>query len=147
MKIQVVQNSSNDEVVLEIHCKEVNNEVESLIELINSHHLTIQGKDENGTIVLSIKNIYYFEAVDNRVFAYLKENVFEVDYKIAELNELLANTSFIQISRTVILNIVNVNRIKTLVNGRMMVELNNGEKQIITRLYAKTFKDKLKGGK
>ena len=29
----------------------------------------------------------------------------------------------------------------------MLVVLNNNEKLIITRLYAKSFKDKLKGGK
>lgn len=146
MKIRLIENKNQEDVLVEIHCSEVNNEINQLVELINSHHLSITGKDQNESVVLPINRIYYFEAVDNKVFAYLKEQVYEVEYKIQELNDMLKDTSFIQISRTVILNIRNVYKIKTMVNGRMMAELNNQEKLIITRLYAKGFKDKLKGG-
>lgn len=146
MKIKIVH-SLEDEVEITISCKEVNEEIKELITQIENANMTLIGKDENGSKILSLKSIYYFEAFDNRVFAYLKNQVFEVDKKIAELNELLKFTSFIQTSRTIILNINFVSRIKTLVNGRLLAELVNGEKIIITRQYSKDFKDKLKGGR
>ena len=69
--------------------------------------------------VLNIDDIYYFEAVDNKVFAYTKNEVYEVNYKIHEINDLFSKTFFVQISRTVILNIDKINRVSTLVNGRI----------------------------
>ena len=53
------------------------------------------------------------------------------------------NPFFVQISRTVILNIDKINRVSTLVNGRILAVLINKEKQIITRAYAHEFKQKL----
>ena len=148
MKIRIVKSKDTEDYV-EIHCLEVNDEIKKIIEFIESTNISFIGKDTTRmeSSILKLKDIYYFEAVDNKVFAYLSHQVFEVDKKIAELNEELKATSFIQISRTVILNINTVKKITTLVNGRMLVVLNNNEKLIITRLYAKSFKDKLKGGK
>jgi DNA-binding LytR/AlgR family response regulator len=44
------------------------------------------------------------------------------------------------------LNLSKINKIKAMVNGRILAELVNGEKMIISRLYASNFKNKLKGG-
>lgn len=146
MRIQIIKNP-NDEVVITIACPEVNDEIKAIINQLESFNMTLIGKSEIGNTILPLNDIFYFEAFDNKVFAYVKDNVFEVDKKIVELNDLLKATSFIQISRTIILNINNVLRIQTLVNGRLLAHLTNGEKLIITRLYAKDFKDKLKGGR
>ncbi len=59
---------------------------------------------------------------------------------------MLSHTAFLQTSRTIILNLNKINKIKTMVNGRIMAELLNNEKMIITRVYANSFRDKLKGG-
>ncbi len=146
MKVKVIEHN-DDEVIVTIHCREVTDEIKELINQIESTNVTLMGKDNNESTVLSLKQIYYFEAVDNRVFAYLKDKVYEVDKKIAELNNFLKFTSFVQTSRTIILNINCVNKIQTLVNGRLLAQLSNDEKMIITRQYAKDFKDKLKGGR
>ena len=146
MKIKVIENN-DDEVIITIHCREVTSEIKELINQIESSNITLIGKDNHESTILSLKQIYYFEAVDNKVFAYLKDKVYEVDKKIAELNNILKFTSFVQTSRTIILNINCVTKIQTLVNGRLMAQLSNDEKMIITRQYAKDFKDKLKGGR
>ena len=44
-----------------------------------------------------------------------------------------------------LLNIAKIKRIRSLVNGRIMAILDNGEKTVITRVYANDFKQKLKG--
>ena len=55
----------------------------------------------------------------------------------------LAKTSFLQVARTIILNINMIDHVSTLVNGRIGAVLVNGEKMIITRVYAREFKKKL----
>ena len=58
---------------------------------------------------------------------------------------MLSRTSFIQIARTIILNINKIEKVSTLVNGRISAVLENSERMIITRVYAHAFKQKLNG--
>ena len=60
-----------------------------------------------------------------------------------ELIDKLRDTSFIQTSRTIILNIDKIDHMSSLINGRILAVLLNKEKQIITRAYALDFKNKL----
>ena len=64
-------------------------------------------------------------------------------HKLQELTVMLAKTSFLQVARTIILNINMIDHVSTLVNGRIGAVLVNGEKMIITRVYAREFKKKL----
>ena len=58
---------------------------------------------------------------------------------------MLSRTSFIQIARTIILNINKIEKVSTLVNGRISAVLVNSERMIITRVYAHAYKQKLNG--
>lgn len=145
MKLTVEEDASLKETEITIKCREKDEKINKLIEMISTYYINVTGKKDGENYRLSLDDIYYFEAVENRVFAYVKKDVYEVNYKIVELEEVLKNTSFIRVSRTVILNILKIERVSTLVNGRILACLDNGEKMIITRLYAKEFKRKLQG--
>lgn len=147
MKIEVIVEKEQTEKTIKIYCQEVDQTVEKIISTLKNIDSSIIGKKDNENFVLRLEDVYYFEAVENKVFAYLEEDVFEVSYKIAELNDLLKQSSFIQTARTVILNLDKIQKIKTMVNGRILAVLNNSEKMIITRVYANQFKNKIKGGK
>lgn len=144
MKIKVDENNDFNEIEIIIKCKTQNEQVNKIIQVLNTNFYNIIGKKDNDNYVISLEEIFYFEAVDNHVFAYCEKDIYEVSYKIQELNELLQQTSFIQTSRTVILNIKKIMKVTTLVNGRILAVLNNHEKMIITRVYANHFKAKLK---
>ena len=105
--------------------------------------MSIVGKKDGEKVFINLKDIYYFEAVDNRVFAYTKDLVYEVNYRIQDINVLFGKLFFIQISRTIVINIDIIEKVSTLVNGRILAVLINGEKQIISRAYAHEFKNKL----
>ena len=50
-------------------------------------------------------DVYYFEAVDNRVFLYSDKNVYETRMKLYELERRFAGTDFFRVSKSVILNL------------------------------------------
>ena len=112
MKVEVLIDEKVQETEVKIICQKRTNEIDNLVDVINSHALTIIGRNENESFVLNLNDIYYFEAFENKVFAYLEKEVYEVSYKIAELSELLNKTSFLQTSRTIILNLNKINKIK-----------------------------------
>ena len=145
MKLQIEQIKDLDETEIIIKCSEVDSKINKIANYIRTSYITINAKLDNEQYVLALDDIFYFEAVENKVFAYVEKNVFEVNYKIQELVELLSRTSFIQTTRTVILNIDKIEKVSTLVNGRISAILTNGEKIIINRVYAHAFKHKLQG--
>lgn len=144
MKIKVEENKELSEIEILISTPIINDEVHRVVKLLETSTLNIMGKLNGENYVLTLDQIFYFEAVDNRVFAYCEKEIYEVNYKLQELTELLSQTYFIQTARTIVLNIKQIKKVTTLVNGRILAVLNNGEKMIITRVYAQKFKQKLK---
>lgn len=144
MKVIIEEDQKINEPTITIRCAHTDQKINRLVEIINSYYLTLTGKINNEEYVLKLDDIFYFEAVDNRVFAYTSDKIYEVTYKITELNEMLKDTSFLQIARTVILNIGKIERISKMVNSRLLAILTNQEKIIISRAYAQNLKQKLK---
>ena len=144
MKIKVEENKELSEIEVLISTPIIDDEVHRVVKLLETSTLNILGKLNGENYVLTLDQIFYFEAVDNRVFAYCEKEIYEVNYKLQELTELLSQTYFIQTARTIVLNIKQIKKVTTLVNGRILAVLNNGEKMIITRVYEKKFKQKLK---
>ncbi len=144
MKVIIEEDNKIKEPTITIRCPQTDQKINRLVEIINSYYLTLTGKINNEEYVLKLDDIFYFEAVDNRVFAYTSDKIYEVSYKITELNEMLKDTSFLQIARTVILNIAKIDRISKMVNSRLLAILTNQEKIIISRAYAQNLKQKLK---
>ncbi|MCI6508631.1 MAG: LytTR family DNA-binding domain-containing protein [Bacilli bacterium] len=144
MKIRVDENSELSEIEVVINCPSNNDQVNKIIQILSTNYYNIIGKKDGDNYVLNLDDIFYFEAVDNHVFAYCEKDIYEVTYKIQELTDMLNQTYFIQTSRTIVLNIKKIKKVTTLVNGRILAVLNNNEKMIITRVYAQKFKAKLK---
>lgn len=145
MKLQIEEIPNLEETEIQIKCKEIDQKINRIANYIRTSYITINGKIDNEVYVINLDDIFYFEAVDNKVFAYDEKNIYEVTYKLQDLNEMLRRTSFIQVSRTVILNINKIEKVTTLVNSRICALLVNSEKIIITRAYSHAFKNKLRG--
>lgn len=143
MKLQIEEIANLEETEILIRCKEIDEKISRISNYIRTSYITINGKLDGESYVINLDDIYYFETVENRVFAYVEKNVYEVGYKLQELVEMLKRTTFIQTARTIILNINKIEKVSTLVNGRISAVLVNGEKMIITRVYAPDFKKKL----
>ena len=98
-------------------------------------------------LMVSTRDILYFDATDNHVFAYTKDNCYETKKKLFEIEELLANSSFLRISKNSIVNIKAIDHLSPEFNGRLIASLKNGEDIIISRGYVPELKRKLGIGK
>ncbi len=98
----------------------------------------------NGDIhLIAPADIYYFEYVDQKVFAYGKTKVYESKSKLYELEEQLAKTEFIRVSKSCILNLNKIGSLAPSLGGRFEARLKNGEKVIISRQYVNVLKEVL----
>ena len=97
--------------------------------------------------MIPTKDILYFDATDNHVFAYTKGDCFETRKKLFEIEELLSDSSFLRISKNAIVNIKSIDHLSPEFNGRFIASLKNGEDIIISRGYVPELKKKLGIGK
>lgn len=98
---------------------------------------------DDAILMLPTKEIFYFDAVDNRVFAYTKDRNYEIKMKLYEIEEDNTFLSFIRVSKNTILNIKKIEHLSPEFNGRFVAKLLNGERIIISRGYVQALKKKL----
>lgn len=145
MKIRVFEKPEVNELEVIINCKTKNEQVAEITNALTYLNKSITGKLDGRLYHLSPNKIYYFDSIDNKVFAYTKTDVYQVSQKLYQLEETLFNTPFIRINKNTVLNTKKIRSFHTAINGRMEATLLNQEKVVISRKYVPVLKDKLGG--
>lgn len=143
MKITLLEPTENEEDEIIIKCHYIDN---SLLQIINGFKMQNQklsGTYEGKIYMLDSQDIFYFEAVDNKVFIYCKDKVFECKLKLYEIEQLYTYTDFFRSSKSTILNVSKISYLTPAFNGRFEALLQNGEHVIISRQYVPELKKKL----
>lgn len=143
MKFTIEQSSDNNEVEINIKCGQIIDEkLQKLIDQIRLYSFSIVCKKDKEIYQISLKDAYYIESVEEKTFVYLEKEVYESNLKLYELEEQLKNTSYIRVSKSIILNIEKLQSVKPLINGKLEANLKNNEKILINRHYVPEFKKK-----
>lgn len=139
--IESLPEGQEDEII--IRCAALDDDLRELIYRLKQGNEKLTAYSEGGIVRLSLRAVFYFEAVDNKVFAYCEKEVYEVKKKIYELEADYANTDFLRVSKSTLVNTSKIVRLKPAFNGRFEAMLQNGEKTIISRQYIGGLKSKL----
>ena len=142
MKITVIQDNSVDETEVTIRCSYINENLQKVINILESENFRLKGRIDDKTYFLPIASVFYIESVDEHTFIYCKDKVYETDQMLYHLEEAMPKFDFVRISKNCILNIRKLSSVRPLLNGKMEVTLTNGEVQIVNRHYLKDFKEK-----
>lgn len=93
----------------------------------------VSGYDEDGIHGIRLSDIYYLEAVADRVFIHCKDKVYESRKKLYELEAL--GRGFFRASRSTIVNINMLEYTRPSLSGRFRAYLTNGEEMEVSRQY------------
>lgn len=138
VRIERVQ-KSEDELVL-IYCCKLNEEVTEIVDFIRARDGLVSGYEDAQIFQVALRDIYYFEGVDNKVYAYLKNHVYEIKNKLYELEEEYRKMKFFRCSKSILVNLMKIESVKPALNGRFAAKLLNGEEVIISRQYVPELK-------
>ena len=143
MKITIQDVPEGEEEEIVIRCRGMDEQLLKLVYALRAgrEKLTVSRQERLFRILPSA--VYYFEAVDNRVFAYLEKDVYETKLKLYELEERLAGTDFFRASKSTVINLAKVESLSPAFNGRFEAAMKNGEKLIVSRQYVPVLKEKL----
>lgn len=128
---------------LEIHYGDPDKETQDMIAYLESKN-ALMGRKETESRLIQPEEIYYCEIVDRKCYAYLKEEVWQLEEGLAKLTDRYEMQGFVRISKSMVVNIFKVKRIRADFNMRMNLVLLNGETVVMSRSYRNDFFRKLK---
>lgn len=145
MKVSVKQISADKEERAIIQCYEVNDDVKSIVSFIKATGATLAGYIQERASQVPLQDIFFVEAVDDKVFAYTAKKVYELKCKLYEFEMLYENRKFFRCSKSFVINLMKVDSVRPILNGRFSATLFNGEEVIISRQYVPELKKRLLG--
>lgn len=143
--IRKILKKEDEKVIIE--CMEITPEVEDIRAYAAGKGAEIWGTtDSRRTERFRLEDVYYFEALDEKLFAYTGEQVYEVKMRLYEAERAFERFHFVRCSKSVILNLLLLEGISPALNGRFFAHMKNGERLMISRQYAGEMKRIVMGG-
>ena len=143
MKISIENINTDVEEEIIIRCYEVNDEILELMKKLKTKNSIIIGYNDDSIYQLSASNVYYFESIDNKVFIYCRDKLYECKQKLYELEQICDHSKFFRASKSMIINIAKISHVKPSISGRFEATMENGEKIVVSRQYVPVLKSKL----
>lgn len=143
MKITIENIPEGSEPEIIVKCNELDEALLQLIYSIKSSPKKLIGLTGLEMNIINPKDVFYFEAVDNKVFIYCKEKVYESRLRLYELETEYERLGFFRASKSTILNISKIKSLNPIFYGKFEALLLNGEKVYISRQYVPILKKKL----
>ena len=140
-----VENKEDERVIIE--CVEVTPEIKDIYAYVTTKGKELTGICEGYIKKFKLEDVYYFEATDNKVFAYTEKVVYELKARLYEIEESYARYHFIRGSKSMVLNLMKLDNISPIMNGRFLARMKNQESIIISRQYVPEMKKAIMGGR
>lgn len=145
VSIRRILKKEAEQVIIE--CVEITPEIKEIHSYVQNKGFELSGIVEGQyTKRFRLEDVCYFEALDEKVFAYTREQVYEIKMRLYEVEKAYANRHFIRCSKSVVLNLMQLDSISPALNGRFFAHMKNGEKLMISRQYAPHLKQVVMGG-
>ncbi len=143
MKISIDIDPEKQDTEIRISCKNLTPEIERLIATLRMVNQQITVEKEQETYLVDVAKIMYIEAVDRKTFVYTKEECFESKLKLYEMEERLEDSGFFRASKSCLVHLRHIKSLKSDMDRKIKLTLENGEHLIVSRQYADEIKRRL----
>lgn len=140
MKVRIKRITDEAEECLIIECFEVTPDIEDIRSYALTKGTTLTGNIDDRIYQFNLSDVFYFEAVDERVFAYTEDKSYELKIRLYALENAYADKHFIRCSKAFVINLMKLESISPALNGRFTANMKNSEKIIISRQYVPEIK-------
>ncbi len=141
ISVQICPGAADPEIV--ITCGKLTPEIERILAALRILDWQIMVTKENESYILSVSEIIYLESVDRKTFVYTAGNCFESKLRLYEVEAQLCPGGFARVSKSCLVNMKFIRSLKSELNHRLRLTLENGEQLIVSRVYADELKRRL----
>lgn len=144
MKITILEKEhETDEDEIIVRCNALDENIVALLNKFKTGPKKLNFYKSAQIMLVDPKEVFYFESVDDKTFAYTKDQVYETKQRIYQLEEELSRDDFFRASKSVIVNLNKIQSLSPAFGGRFEAVLMNGYKIIISRMYVSNLKQVL----
>lgn len=143
MKVTILEKKAEEENEIIIKCDYLDDNLTKLINQFKNNKGKMNFYKDSKIVFVEPEEVLYFESVDDTVFAYTSNNVYETKSKLYQLENELPADSFFRANKAVIVNLNKIDSLAPVFGGRFEAVLENGYKVIISRNYLNTLKELL----
>lgn len=140
MKITILEKQPDEEDEIIVKCDYLDENITKLLNQFKTGKSKLSFYRDSQIILMNPEEILYFESVDDKVFAYTKDDVYESRLKLYMLEEELPHNDFFRANKAVIVNLNKIQSLSPAFGGRFEAVLRNGYKVIISRNYVADLK-------
>lgn len=135
-----MDNNINEDIV--ILYKKRNDVVNNLEKYCNNIKMIFYKREQE--YYLDLNEIIFFETDITSISAHTINDVYNIKYKLYELEQVLPN-NFVRVSKSTIVNINSIRSINRNITSSSLIEFYNTYKKIyVSRFYYKNLKERLK---
>lgn len=149
MKLNLFEDKNTGEEHVDVYFTNMRPVIRQLIDTVNSERPTLSGRpadedlDDGEAVILDPDEIYYLDYIERKLFAYTKDGVYRLMNTLTACEEMLWNYGFVRVSKSNLVNIYRIRRLKPDVNMKVYAFFDNGERICINRNYKKSFQEYL----
>jgi DNA-binding LytR/AlgR family response regulator len=143
MKITINVEPSAAETSLLVTCKELTPQIEKLLAAIRILDKQITANKGDSVCLIDLADIFYIEALERKTFIYTDKEVFDSEMKLYELEAALAQYNFVRVSKNTICSLSKIKSLKSEVDRKIKITMENGYQIIASRMYADELRKKI----
>lgn len=144
MKLMLQHRNELQETEIEIRYSNMTERITRMVQHIRQYDFLLEGLKEDKVYQIPLEQVCYIETIDRKTFIYSDRNIYETRKTILVMESELEETTIVRISKSQLLNITAIKSVKSYPNHRIMVELNNGERLLVSRKYISGLKEKIR---
>lgn len=142
MKLNIIHIPTIAETKITIECRYISKRIQRIIATIRNIETHLPCYQEKTFFQIPVDSILYIDTVDNQTFLYTNSDTYYSKQKLYELENQLAEMEFIRISKNTIVNLHQIEQVKSFGISKLELILTNKEKLIVNRNYLYAFKQK-----
>lgn len=146
MKVRIEVDSDLQEECIVIHCRELDERIiniQKALDVQSEKNRSVFLKKRDTDYYLPLEEVLFFETENKEIRAHTREDIFESEYKLYELEELLPG-SFMRISKSTIVNLNQIYSITRNLTASSRIEFSGCHKQVyVSRHYYKALVERL----
>lgn len=145
MKVRLHQIYQGEEEVV-VKYRQMTPEIEEIVKYVERQKKRLLAVKDGQQFVLGVHEVVYLESVDGVTWLYTEKEVYRSNLTLALCETLYDGEGFFRCSKSMVLNIYRIKRLKSMSGSRIDAVMDNGEHVVISRRYAGKLRNIL-GGK
>lgn len=142
MRITIKKIAEKEKEQVVIECVAITPEIDDIRSYVLTKGTELCGTTDSQKLErFRLEDVYYFEALDEKLFAYTLDRVYEVKARLYEVAAAYEKYHFVRCSKSIVLNLMLLDSISPALNGRFFAHMKNGERLIISRQYAPALRE------